>query len=469
MYCEYTKHNAIDTSPTQLNSESLQRKTRWFDAPWLNSVLVQAQIVALHQHDWLGSPFALGFAALLGVVIAGPTSVLEIGTLPFAVVWLLRCIRFSDARRITWALLRQPVTLAFLAWAGWCAALIAYLPSQREAWNELAAARWSWALLALPFVGFARSRWILCIAIGFFCVNVGQLVEAIGHQFHIPALEFKNYPDRLSAWLDPVSGATAMTAALGLVLPLAFMGRGNHRTLAIIASVAGFAGIIATGSRGAWIAASLLVLAVGVATFTRSGSRLSSRSRTMVVAVTLLVALCGGILARGIVVPRFEYAVNDLSRVVNHGDYSSDTGLRLFVAQRAVHFVMAHPMTGVGPGQFQTEVIAAIDPAEESLRARVPAHAHNTILHLAATTGVPGVLLWLLLYALGLRNAWAHASRGGWDTLSAGPFFGLLGLAFVSGTDVVQLNQQSCAMLFVLMGLSPSAPFIFTGDKSVEP
>lgn len=468
MYCKYTKHNAIDTSTFQHISLEHQRPARWFDAPWLDPVRVRGQIVALHQYDWLGRPFAIGFAALLCFVLAGPTSALEIGALPLAVVWLLRCIRFGDARRVTWSLLLQPITLAFLAWACWCAALIVGMPSQREAWNELAAARWSWALLALPFVGFDRSRWILCIAVGFLCVNLGQLAEAFGHHFNIASLEFKNYPDRLAAWLDPVSGASAMTAALGLVLPLAFMGRGKPRTLAIVASIAGFSGIIATGSRGAWIAASLLVLVVGAVAIKQSRSRISARSVAIAIVSTALVAVAGGILARGIIVPRVESAAHDLSLVLNRGDYSSDTGLRLFVAERAAQFVLANPLTGIGPGQFHTQVLAGITPENETLRARVPSHAHNTILHLAATTGVPGVLVWILMFALGLRNAWLHGSRGGWGTLAAGPFFGLVGLALVSGTDVVQLNQQSSAMLFVLLGLSPSLPFIFSREPSVQ-
>ncbi len=423
----------------------------------------------MHRHDWLGRPFALGFAVLLCLVLAGPTSVLEIGALPFAVVWLLRCVRFSAARRITWTLLTQPLTIVFLLWAAWCAGLIAVQPAQREGWNELAAARWSWALLAIPFVGFARSRWILFIAIGFLCVNAGQLLEAIGHAFRITELEFKHYPDRLSAWLDPVSGASAMTAALGLVLPVAFMGRGRNQALAAFAAAAGIAGILATGSRGAWLAAGILLLVVAVAALKRARRPLSRRSIVLLLLAVMCVAILAGVFARRIVASRIDAAESDIARVIERGDYSSDTGLRLYLAQRATDFALAHPLIGIGPGQFHARTLATIDPAEQSLRARIPAHAHNTILHLAATTGVPGLLLWLLMFALGLRNAWLHAHHGGWGTLAAGPFFGLLGLALVSGTDVVQLNQQSAAVLFVLLGLSPSAPLIFPRRELAAP
>ena len=427
---------------------------------WIDGERVRQRIVDLHRMDWLGRPFALSFMVLWCLALAGPTTAVEIGGIPLAVVWLLRFVRFADARRITWGLLIQPVSLAFLAWAAWCAILIVRMPEQRHGWLELSAARWAWCLLALPFLGFTRSRWVLLVAVGFLCVNLGQLLEAIGHHFGIPALEFKHYSDRVSAWLDPVSGATCMVAALGLLLPVATLGSGRARLLAAMACLANFAGIIATGTRGAWLAATVLVvIAASLAIWQhRSAIRLRHGLIALGCLAVLLTAI--GVLGRNVIVPRFEYAVRDVSKAWN-GDYATDTGLRLFLAHQAIEMVIEHPITGVGPGQFQAQSLARVQDRDAAVRSLIPSHAHNTLLHLAATTGLPGVLLWLAMFTLGLRNAWVHASRGGWGTLAAGPFFALVGLALVSGTDVVQLNQQTGATLFVILGLSPAAPFVF--------
>jgi|GEM_PF-1221551 len=436
------------------------RALKWFDAPWIDGDRVRTRILSLHQYDWLGRPFAIGLMVLWCLALAGPTSLVEIGGLPIAIVWLLRFARFADARRITWALLIQPITIVFLVWAAWCVLLIVRLPEQREAWHELGASRWAWCLLALPFVGFARSRWVLLVAVGFLCANFGQLLEAIGHRLELPSLQFKHYSDRISAWLDPVTGGTCLVAAFGLLLPTAMMGRGQARLLASLASVASFAGIIATGSRGAWLAATALAMIVAATTAWKLRGRVRAR-HAVVTFACVAIGLCAiGVLGREVIVPRVRHATNDVSRAWN-GDYATDTGLRLFIARQAVELAAEHPILGVGPGQFRAAAIARIDDHNAEMKELIPAHAHNTILHLTATTGFPGVLLWLAMFCLGMRNAWVHASRGGWGTLAAGPFFGLLGLAVVSGTDVVQLNQQTGAVLFMLLGLSPSAPFVF--------
>jgi hypothetical protein len=74
-------------------------------------------------------------------------------------------------------------------------------------------------------------------------------------------------------------------------------------------------------------------------------------------------------------------------------------------------------------------------------------------LHIAATTGLVGLTLWLTVLATGLRGAFKGlGDRIG--TYAASPGFALIGLMLAGLTDVVHLNGQTAALLFVLLGLS---------------
>jgi len=158
---------------------------------------------------------------------------------------------------------------------------------------------------------------------------------------------------------------------------------------------------------------------------------------------------------------RYQAAKDEVRAALERGDYQTDTGARLGMAIWAWQAFRAHPAVGVGAGGYRAWVEqesrrAAIPgtPPPTGPAAKVHAHAHNTVLHTAATTGLIGVALLVGMVLLGFRNAAALAAEGG--GYAAGPFYALAGLVAVSPFDTVHVNAQTAALLVTVLGLCPS-------------
>jgi O-antigen ligase len=87
-------------------------------------------------------------------------------------------------------------------------------------------------------------------------------------------------------------------------------------------------------------------------------------------------------------------------------------GGRLFIWERSLEMVADHPITGVGPGNFDHEYRQRLDPSVASNFWYQ--HAHNDFIEAAARSGIPGlvtfVLLWTaLLYSL--TRQWRQAGE----------------------------------------------------------
>jgi O-antigen ligase len=91
-----------------------------------------------------------------------------------------------------------------------------------------------------------------------------------------------------------------------------------------------------------------------------------------------------------------------------------------------------------------------LDPAT----VRIHAHAHNSLLHIGATTGTIGVLLALGILLMTLRGGFSELGPQGLSGYAAGPAFALIGLLLVSAFDPVHLNAQTAALVATLMAMS---------------
>lgn len=101
---------------------------------------------------------------------------------------------------------------------------------------------------------------------------------------------------------------------------------------------------------------------------------------------------------------------------------SEGSGARLELLQTGLRAVQAHPLTGVGPGQFRPSKFA--DAATPTLVTDNVGKAHLQLLSTAAETGVPGALLFVLMMIWVARRGWRSPL-----TLGSLTFFGLLSLA----------------------------------------
>lgn len=217
------------------------------------------------------------------------------------------------------------------------------------------------------------------------------------------------------------------------------------------------AGLLATFVRGAWIGAAIAV-ALMIAVAVRTGFR-PSRAKSVSIALALGVVL---------VVAAFSAFSsgadsNVIRRVASAFDtQSGSVGSRLLVWGSSVRAIADDPLTGEGPDQFLAAYTRHEDPAVIPLSGTLvfADNAHSLPLHLAVTVGIPGALLFLAFFMLGLRGARRVALPGGgapprW--LFAGMAAGAVGyIAYLlSGLE----QPAASAVLWMLMGalLAPVA------------
>lgn len=186
-----------------------------------------------------------------------------------------------------------------------------------------------------------------------------------------------------------------LIAPLGAALGLFFSARGGRESA--LYGVCGMliaAGIVATFVRGAWLAAVVVVLVFGVAAW-RARMRIAKSEVLWLAGVALVLA---GIVGVSVVFGGAD--TNALQRVVAAFDTDSGSvGARFLIWETAVEAVPETWLTGEGPDQFTTAFTRHEDPRSIAI-AGSPVfadNAHNVLLQLAVTVGIPGAMLFLAL------------------------------------------------------------------------
>lgn len=82
-------------------------------------------------------------------------------------------------------------------------------------------------------------------------------------------------------------------------------------------------------------------------------------------------------------------------------------GSRLFIWSNSVKVIRDHPLVGVGISNFREEYTRHLRPDIEDERKH--AHAHNDVLSIAANNGIPGTLLYIVMWIVVLRLLWRRA------------------------------------------------------------
>jgi len=93
-----------------------------------------------------------------------------------------------------------------------------------------------------------------------------------------------------------------------------------------------------------------------------------------------------------------------LRRVKSVGDLADDTTRdRLAMLDAGLGLAIAHPLTGIGPGQVKNVYPTVASP--EALR-RSTSHLHNTPLQIVVERGLPGLAGWLAIWVGFFGAAW---------------------------------------------------------------
>lgn len=394
-------------------------------------------------------------ACLFCALIAGPWSYMEVAAATLLSTALCRLV-------VTWRLypplIKQPLTILTGIAIIYFALGILWSPDKARGLEELDVVRWVFIVGAIWPVRHLRPVLILLVSLSFVSAHVCQLVQALAFEFGWESLDFNAFPNRISGWLHHASGASVLVGGLGLHLPAALSRKHPLRWPARGLAILTMLGVLATGSRAAWIAAALTIgVAVLLAIWTSS-----QRTRLLIgVGVAALGTLLAAWLTIGDeIASRYDEARSEIARAVDKHDYKSSTGARINMFIWAGKAFSAHPIVGVGTGGFQawsiqTQLAQGLVPDEHP----VYADAHSSPMQIAATQGVVGLAIYSVL-AVALV-AWAWPRKGEERTYQAGLAMAILGLLLCVGFDSIHLKTDTMAALwtFVALAARPSRPY----------
>jgi len=418
---------------------------------WLAPAWIDEPFDRQRRIDPFGHKVHTATAVLACLCLGATTSAVELGTIPLLCAFAVRVHRHW---RTLPRLLLQPLILVLLAWMLLGLASRLWTLGGADAWvAEIGVVRFGIVLLAMWPVADRRALLLGAIGAGFALGQVSQVSQALGVAMDLPVPTWNRLPGRNSGWWDPVVGGSLLTAVLGLHLPAALWGRGPWRALGLVGSGVTLLGILATGTRGAWLGAGGLVALSLLAAVVR----IRPRGRMVRSALALVAALAvGGVLCwltiGGQLAARWRAGRDEIAGALERQEFQTDTGARLLMAWWAVEALGERPLTGTGLGGYEAWSRAQVlerglDPAARHYHA----HAHNALLQVGATLGVPGLLLALAFVVLALAGSARRQPGDGPPGYADGPCFALLGLLLVSGFDSVQVNSQTAALLAVLL------------------
>ncbi|MBX3382053.1 MAG: O-antigen ligase family protein [Phycisphaeraceae bacterium] len=446
---------------------------------WLWKKGEYAAVHAFDRREWFdrfGDFFHLTFALVAAFCVACPVSFIEVAG---AVVLGILLIRLWFIRTCIALLFRQPAWLLALLFVGWCFASIAWSADPAAGFLEAASLRFALFLPVLFPLARQRTPLLIAAALGFAVALVVQAANSVGVSAGIPWLITRDFTHtgRNSGWWPEVVGGGLLVGALGLFLPGALFPSPPHAarreaffTRAVFTglSLAAIVGIIATGTRGAWLAGAALVgIALAAAVMLRLRVPRASMRRTLLAAgaaAVLLATLAAGLLLTSeSAARRVRDARAEVARAFERDEYETNIGLRIIMVRWAIDALRERPITGVGVGGLRPYIESRRDTAPENERRAIDLfladnhkHAHNAALHTLATTGLVGGLLSLAaLSAAGVALV-RQARLAGWAWHGAAPLMGALGMLLLTPFDVFHLTVSLSAFFFFCLALAPS-------------
>lgn len=327
-------------------------------------------------------------------------SFMKLAGLLLFVAWVAR--QATTARRdIGKVATRHPAMTGFIvAYLAWTAISSVWALSPGAALTNVY--RYALVILLIPIMCTAvrERRHVVLVAAGFLIGAVASAVYGIVHPaaqlssaaglFH-PA-SFNPVNTRLQGGLgDPNIEASVLVAAIVLSLGLAVLVR--HSPMRLLLSLAGallaFAGLVTTLSRSGLVAFAAVLL---------GGVILGGRWRRT--AATLLVVGCVAVVGYYVTLA----SGSAVSRVT-----SSDTSGRSDLWTVAGRMFAAHPLNGVGSGNFPIASVHYIHQpgliTAGIYIVTVPKVTHNIYLEQLATLGLPGLIFLLGIFATGIGAA----------------------------------------------------------------
>lgn len=408
---------------------------------------------AMRRADPLGDRIHLGLAMLAGLVVGSNTAPCEFVFAALLVCWVVRLLKiWSWGGRI----FGQGLARMLAVWSVFAVLSLAWSVNPGQGGEELLRIRFVLLpLLVYPVADRARPI-ITCFLLGVAAIHVVQLMQYLG-LFSSFVDAGRHNMERFRGLNHPVaSGNLICMAACIYVAGLLAPGGRDGRTVARRATCGvGLAlsvvGLLATGSRGPWIAAACVLPLEAVVLAARH--RTARRGLVIgAIVVTVVGALSWPWLGSS-VRDRVALGYSEVRNVLDAGDYASHTGARILMMRTAALLAAEHPIIGAGGGSYKDEAVALagrfIDASADAEQL-IHNHAHNLWLHEAATRGLIGVALAAGVFVMGIRAAWQR-SRRNW--MMDGVGWSVLVLAACGMFDHPMITQNCSFALMLLLSV----------------
>lgn len=339
------------------------------------------------ERDPIGDRLHLASAALFAASLPIATMPKDVFAAILAVTALLR---LHATWRCVLHLTVHPIAILIVAWSAWSFATLLWSDAPLVGAEALKSFRYAFVMGAMWPV-LDRGRTIVAAFVA------GTLVLAalqLGQALEVGPLR-PTWNGRLPGLLHPVSAGGMAATALLLLAATALAARARRALPAAVLALACGASLVATGSRGPWLAALVGGGVLAVAMLVRGGR--VSRRRTAAGAVLAVLGIAAAVLVGGERVRgRIDAAQREVAAAVD-GAYDTDVGHRIGAARAAVEIWRDAPVVGIGEGDFAAawaETAVARGGAEWEA-----GHAHSLWFHVLATSGVAGLALVALLAA----------------------------------------------------------------------
>lgn len=222
--------------------------------------------------------------------------------------------------------------------------------------------------------------------------------------FALAVLQAADGLQRARGWTNPIVFAEVV---LMLMVLLACCRPRGRRTLLLVGLALGAVTIVLSGSRGVWPGLGLLLVAMAL----RAGWR--NTAPRLLLLFGVLAAAAVTVVAIPMIGDKVRIAElhRDLSQY-EEGDHNTSAGARMRLLGLAGRTYAAHPLAGVGVGNFGVVVRTLPECQGRRIMLCTLAHAHDDLAEWAATMGTAGLAAIVSLYALPLAWFWRLARAG---------------------------------------------------------
>ncbi|MGI9014468.1 MAG: O-antigen ligase family protein [Phycisphaerales bacterium] len=374
----------------------------------------------------------------------------------FGVLVVYSLVRLYKTWRCYPALLRQAWVLwALLAWLMVTLVSVSWSVDVVEGLTEVKAFRVIVTPLLLWPILDRGPRLIVALLAGIFVMNCLQLAQVVD----VFGLELEG-DDRARGGLHPIQTAAFCLAALTWYLSAAFALlrfplNKKRLTLVVIGAAGALFGLTASGSRGVWIAAAIVLPMFWMyeTMFHREHRKAGIMIGLAVVILATGVWIAGGdYVARRVNDARIEFA-----DAISGEARQTSVGQRVNLWQAGFTMWQSRPILGIGAGAFRDHFIAS--PAYHNVATQHPhlaerlaqPHAHSVVLHTLATTGIVGfVAMMSTMILLAIRTA-----RDPRDHMfAAASLWIVIGWFLGSQFDCFHLNGHLLGLLCLIVALT---------------